>query len=118
MTMLRLANLVLEDGTCLQGSAVGAEADAMFELVFNTSMTGYQEILTDPSYRGQGVLFTASHIGNVGVNPEDCESRCASNFGCCPASDQPVVSNWRASSSAEVLGLHGVPGSAGWIRAG
>ena len=68
------ATLVLEDGTFLTGQSFGAAADAVFELVFNTSMTGYQEILTDPSYRGQGVLFTASHIGNVGVNPEDYES--------------------------------------------
>ena len=60
-----IATLVLEDGTVIEGQAFGAETDAVFELVFNTSMTGYQEILTDPSYRGQGVLFTVSHIGNV-----------------------------------------------------
>ena len=67
-------HLVLEDGTVLPGQPFGAAADAVFELVFNTSMTGYQEILTDPSYRGQGVLFTVSHIGNVGINPNDYES--------------------------------------------
>ena len=63
------ATLVLEDGTILEGQAFGASADAVFELVFNTSMTGYQEILTDPSYRGQAVLFTCPHIGNVGHQP-------------------------------------------------
>jgi carbamoyl-phosphate synthase small subunit len=71
---MKLATLVLQDGTILEGQAFGAEADAVFELVFNTSMTGYQEILTDPSYRGQGALFTVSHIGNVGINLEDDES--------------------------------------------
>ena len=65
---MKTATLVLEDGTVIEGPAFGAETDAIFELVFNTSMTGYQEILTDPSYRGQGVLFTVSHIGNVGIN--------------------------------------------------
>ena len=55
---MKSATLVLEDGTVIEGQAFGAETDAVFELVFNTSMTGYQEILTDPSYRGQGVLFT------------------------------------------------------------
>lgn len=67
---MKLATLVLEDGSVIEGQAFGAETDAVFELVFNTSMTGYQEILTDPSYRGQGVLFTVSHIGNVGINLE------------------------------------------------
>ena len=69
-----IARLLLEDGTVIEGQAFGAKTDAVFELVFNTSMTGYQEILTDPSYRGQGVLFTVSHIGNVGINLEDDES--------------------------------------------
>jgi len=59
---MKIATLILEDGTMLQGEAFGANTDAVFELVFNTSMTGYQEIITDPSYRGQGVLFTVSHI--------------------------------------------------------
>ena len=68
------AVLALENGAIFTGQPFGAAADAVFELVFNTSMTGYQEIITDPSYRGQGVLFTASHIGNVGINLEDDES--------------------------------------------
>jgi carbamoyl-phosphate synthase small subunit len=71
---MKIAMLVLEDGTVIEGQAFGAETDAVFELVFNTSMTDYQEILNDPSYRGQGVLFTVSHIGNVGINLEDDES--------------------------------------------
>ena len=68
------ARLVLEDGTCETGYSVGAERESIAELVFNTSITGYQEILTDPSYRGQTVLLTQPHIGNYGVNNEDEES--------------------------------------------
>ena len=71
---MKLATLALEDGTIITGQGFGAETDSVFELVFNTSMTGYQEILTDPSYRGQGVLFTVPHVGNVGINLEDDES--------------------------------------------
>ena len=70
----RPARLALEDGTVLHGRGFGAETDSVGELVFNTSMTGYQEILTDPSYRGQTVLLTQPHIGNYGVNSEDEES--------------------------------------------
>ena len=71
---MKFATLVLEDGTIIEGQAFGAKADAVFELVFNTSMTGYQEILTDPSYRGQGVLFTVSHIGNVTLHTAQLKS--------------------------------------------
>ena len=70
----RPAILALADGTVFHGEAFGAEAEATGELVFNTSMTGYQEILTDPSYRGQIVTMTYTQIGNTGVNPEDLES--------------------------------------------
>jgi carbamoyl-phosphate synthase small subunit len=63
---MKLATLVLDDGTVIEGQAFGAETDAVFELVFTTSMTGYQEILTNPSYRGQGVLFTVSHMATWG----------------------------------------------------
>src|SRR5512135_1289814 len=90
------ATLVLQDGTILLGTSFGAETDAVFELVFNTSMTGYQEILTDPSYRGQGVLFTVSHIGNVGINVEDYESDVPQASAAVVRSLSPVVSNWRA----------------------
>ena len=111
---MKLATLVLQDGTTLLGTAFGAETDTVFELVFNTSMTGYQEILTDPSYRGQGVLFTVSHIGNVGINVEDYESSIPQISAAVIRSLSPVVSNWRASSSlSDWLKEHGVPGISG-----
>jgi carbamoyl-phosphate synthase small subunit len=93
------AILALEDGHVFEGRAVGAEGEATGELVFNTSMTGYQEILTDPSYAGQIVTMTYPHIGNYGVNEEDVESRRPFLQGfvmreCC---FEP--SNWRATKS-------------------
>ncbi len=109
-----IATLVLEDGTVIEGQAFGAETDAVFELVFNTSMTGYQEILTDPSYRGQGVLFTVSHIGNVGINTEDDESARPQVSAAVIRSLSPVVSNWRSALSLSGwLAQHGVPGISG-----
>jgi carbamoyl-phosphate synthase small subunit len=69
------AVLALADGTVFRGRAIGAQGAAIGEVVFNTAMTGYQEILTDPSYAGQIVTLTYPHIGNVGVNREDVESR-------------------------------------------
>jgi carbamoyl-phosphate synthase small subunit len=106
-----MATLVLEDGTELAGTGFGAETDAVFELVFNTSMTGYQEILTDPSYRGQGVLFTCPHIGNVGVNREDTESERPQISAAVVRALSPVVSNWRAEQPlANWLAEHGIPG--------
>ena len=111
---MKLATLVLEDGTTLEGQAFGAEADAVFELVFNTSMTGYQEIITDPSYRGQGVLFTVSHIGNVGINTEDDESAKPQVSAVIVRSLSPAVSNWRSSLSlSDWLLRYGVPGISG-----
>ncbi|MBN8655407.1 MAG: glutamine-hydrolyzing carbamoyl-phosphate synthase small subunit [Anaerolineae bacterium] len=109
-----IATLVLEDGTVIEGVAFGAETDAVFELVFNTSMTGYQEILTDPSYRGQGVLFTVSHIGNVGINTEDDESAHPQVSAAVIRALSPVVSNWRSALSlSDWLKQHGVPGISG-----
>ncbi|MEW6406162.1 MAG: glutamine-hydrolyzing carbamoyl-phosphate synthase small subunit [Chloroflexota bacterium] len=109
-----IATLVLEDGTVLEGQAFGAETDSVFELVFNTSMTGYQEILTDPSYRGQGVLFTVSHIGNVGINLEDDESLKPQVSAAVIRSLSPVVSNWRSALSlSDWLSQHDVPGISG-----
>jgi len=96
---MKVATLVLEDGTIIEGQAFGAETDVVFELVFNTSMTGYQEILTDPSYRGQGVLFTVSHIGNVGINLEDDESAKPQASAAVIRSLSPKVSNWRSTLS-------------------
>ncbi|MCC6261548.1 MAG: glutamine-hydrolyzing carbamoyl-phosphate synthase small subunit [Anaerolineales bacterium] len=108
------AILALEDGTIIEGQAFGAKADVVFELVFNTSMTGYQEILTDPSYRGQGVLFTVSHIGNVGINLEDDESAKPQVSAAVIRSLSPVVSNWRSAFSlSDWLAQHGVPGISG-----
>jgi len=111
---MKPATLVLQDGTTLTGAAFGAETDMVFELVFNTSMTGYQEILTDPSYRGQGVLFTASHIGNVGINREDNESESPQVSALVVRAISPVVSNWRSALPLpEWLSQHGVPGISG-----
>ena len=108
------ATLVLEDGTILGGTAFGAAADAVFELVFNTSMSGYQEILTDPSYRGQGVLFTVPHIGNVGINLEDDESDTPQVSAAVVRSLSPLVSNWRSALGlSDWLVQHGVPGISG-----
>jgi carbamoyl-phosphate synthase small subunit len=111
---MKLATLVLEDGTTIAGQAFGAETDAVFELVFNTSMTGYQEILTDPSYRGQGVLFTVPHIGNVGINLEDDESANPQVSATVIRSLSPVVSNWRSALSlSDWMAQHGIPGISG-----
>ncbi len=109
-----LATLTLEDGTILTGDAFGAQTDTVFELVFNTSMTGYQEIITDPSYAGQGVLFTVPHIGNVGINLEDYESATPQVSGVVIRSLSPVVSNWRSARTLDDwLAEHGVPGISG-----
>lgn len=111
---MKLATLVLQDGTVLEGAAFGAETDAVFELVFNTSLSGYQEILTDPSYRGQGVLFTAAHLGNVGINLEDDESAAPQVSAAVTRSLSPAVSNWRAEwSLSDWLAKHGTPGVSG-----
>jgi carbamoyl-phosphate synthase small subunit len=68
------ALLVLSDGTVIEGQGLGATGQAVGEICFNTAMTGYQEILTDPSYSGQIITFTFPHIGNVGANDEDIET--------------------------------------------
>ena len=108
------ATLVLEDGSIYAGTAFGAQTDAVFELVFNTSMTGYQEILTDPSYRGQAVLFTVSHLGNVGINAEDYEAAAPQVSALVIRALSPLVSNWRATTDLSAwLALNGVPGIAG-----
>ena len=81
--MTRPAKLALSDGTVFTGKAFGADGEFFGEVVFNTSMTGYQEILTDPSYCGQIVTMTYPLIGNYGVNPEDVESKGLSLRGPC-----------------------------------
>ncbi|RMF13521.1 MAG: carbamoyl-phosphate synthase small subunit [Alphaproteobacteria bacterium] len=91
------AVLVLEDGTVWRGHGVGASGEAVGELCFNTAMTGYQEILSDPSYAGQIVTFTFPHIGNVGVNPQDMEAARAAALGFVVREPVSVPSNWRAT---------------------
>src|SRR6202007_2831724 len=90
------AILALEDGTLFHGSAAGAEGEARGEVVFNTSMTGYQEVLTDPSYSGQIVTMTCPEIGNYGVSSEDVESRAPQVAGFIIRDESPVASNWRS----------------------
>src|SRR5438105_12862324 len=90
------AILALEDGTLFRGQAAGAEGGAHGEVVFNTSMTGYQEVLTDPSYAGQIVTMTCPEIGNYGVTPDDVESRAPQVAGFIIRDESPVASNWRA----------------------
>ncbi|WP_299437542.1 glutamine-hydrolyzing carbamoyl-phosphate synthase small subunit [uncultured Rhodospira sp.] len=90
------AALVLSDGTVLWGQGVGAVGEAGGEVVFNTGMSGYQEVMTDPSYAGQIITFTFPHIGNVGANPEDIESQTPAARGCVLRADITEPSNWRA----------------------
>ena len=93
------AILALEDGTWYCGVAAGAEGEASGEVVFNTSMTGYQEVLTDPSYAGQIVTMTCPQIGNYGVSPNDVESRAPHVAGFIVREESPVASNWRAEGT-------------------
>ena len=93
------ATLALEDGTCFGGVAAGAQGEARGEVVFNTSMTGYQEVLTDPSYAGQIVTMTCPEIGNYGVAGDDVESRAPQVAGFVVREESPVASNWRAEGT-------------------
>ncbi len=93
------ATLALADGTVFKGYAIGAEGESTGEVVFNTSMTGYQEILTDPSYVGQMLTFTYPHIGNVGVNSEDVESAKVHVSGMICRELSEHFSNYRATGS-------------------
>lgn len=93
------AILALEDGTWFRGSSAGAEGEARGEVVFNTAMTGYQEVLTDPSYSGQIVTMTCPEIGNYGVSKEDIESRGPQVAGFIIRDESPVASNWRAEGT-------------------
>jgi carbamoyl-phosphate synthase small subunit len=88
--------LVLADGSVVWGRGFGAVGNAVGEVCFNTSMTGYQEVMTDPSYAGQIVTFTFPHIGNVGVNEEDLESKVESAVGCIVREDVTLASNFRS----------------------
>jgi carbamoyl-phosphate synthase small subunit len=93
------AILALEDGTWFKGLAAGADGEARGEVVFNTSMTGYQEVLTDPSYSGQIVTMTCPEIGNYGVSPEDVESRAPQVAGFIVREESPIASNWRSEGT-------------------
>jgi carbamoyl-phosphate synthase small subunit len=108
------ALLALEDGTLFRGVAIGAEGCSVGEVVFNTSITGYQEILTDPSYARQIVTLTFPHIGNVGINDEDVESGGLFASGLVVRDVPARLSNWRAGRSlSDYLRAHHVMGIAG-----
>ena len=108
------AILALEDGRVFHGESFGAAGTTTGEVCFNTSMTGYQEILTDPSYRGQIVAMTCPEIGNYGVNGLDVESDLPQVRGFVIEELSPVVSNWRSDSSLDAyLKKHGIPGIQG-----
>lgn len=106
--------LLLEDGRCFHGEGFGAEATTVGEVVFNTSMVGYQEVLTDPSYKEQIVVMTTAHVGNYGVTPADDESTAVHVSGFCARSFSRIASNHRSTGTLEaklreanVPGLHG-----------
>ena len=105
------AILALEDGRLFEGRAYGASGTTTGEICFNTSMTGYQEVITDPSYRGQIVTMTYPQIGNYGVNPEDAESAGPHVRGLVIGELSPVASNWRSRQSlGDYFVEHGVLG--------
>lgn len=108
------AYLALEDGTVFAGRSFAGSGEAHGEVVFNTSMTGYQEILTDPSYKGQIITMTYPLIGNYGVNSEDVESRAVHASAFVVKEYQPVPSNWRSEMSlADYLEKHNIIGLEG-----
>ena len=112
--MTRTAKLALEDGTVYTGSSFGAEGEIDGEVVFNTSMTGYQEILTDPSYRGQIVTMTYPQIGNYGVNEEDVESHHPHLAGFVVRENSRIASNFRSQDTLHnYLAKHGIIGLEG-----
>ena len=112
---MKKAILALADGTWFEGRALGAEGETGGEVVFNTAMTGYQEVLTDPSYRGQIVTMTAPHIGNYGVTPEDIESNRIWAEGFVVKESSRLASNWRSQATlqeylqaANIVAIEGV----------
>ncbi|MEW8319999.1 MAG: glutamine-hydrolyzing carbamoyl-phosphate synthase small subunit [Candidatus Thiodiazotropha sp.] len=112
--MSKPAILVLEDGSQFRGEAIGAEGETVGEVVFNTAMTGYQEILTDPSYRKQIVTLTYPHIGNTGITQEDEESGHIHAAGLVIRDLPLITSNWRSEESLEhYLQRHGIVAIAG-----
>ena len=108
------AILALEDGTTFPGYAFGAQGERSGEVCFNTGLTGYQEVLTDPSYKGQIVTMTYTQIGNYGINPEDDESWQPWVEGFVVRQNSPVASNWRSRESlSDYLKRWGIPGIEG-----
>src|SRR5690348_10087014 len=108
------AILALEDGRVWRGRGFGARAEVVGEVVFNTSMTGYQEVLTDPSYKGQIVAMTYPLIGNYGVNPEDTESRAPQVEGFIVRELSRMPSNFRSCGTlADYLADNGILGLEG-----
>src|SRR5262250_3250347 len=101
MNLSKPAILVLEDGRLFNGASFGAEGETFGEVVFNTSMSGYQEVLTDPSYAGQIVCMTYPLIGNYGVNSKDSESSQPWIEGFVVREASRVASNWRAEESLD-----------------
>jgi carbamoyl-phosphate synthase small subunit len=110
----RPAMLALEDGRVFKGDGFGAEAETTGEVVFNTAMTGYQEVMSDPSYCGQILTFTYPLIGNYGVNADDMESADLRAQGMVCRDLCEIPSNWRASGTLDaMLASRGVPGLSG-----
>lgn len=112
---MKKAILALADGTVFEGQALGAEGETGGEVVFNTAMTGYQEVLTDPSYHGQIVTMTCPHIGNYGVTPEDIESGRIWAGGFVVKESSRLASNWRSRATlqeylhaANIVGIEGI----------
>ena len=113
--MKRPALLALADGRVFRGEALGAEGEATGEVVFNTAMTGYQEIMTDPSYKGQIVVMTYPLIGNYGINDEDVESRRPWVEGFVVKEASPTPSSWRGRRTLDeymreqkIVGIQGI----------
>ncbi|MEQ1795573.1 MAG: glutamine-hydrolyzing carbamoyl-phosphate synthase small subunit [Nitrospira sp.] len=112
---MKKALLALADGTVFEGRALGYDGETIGEVVFNTAMTGYQEVLTDPSYKGQIITMTSPHIGNYGVTPEDIESRKIWAEGFVVMEASRLASNWRGKqliqdylAKAKVVAIEGL----------
>jgi carbamoyl-phosphate synthase small subunit len=112
---MKKALLALADGTVFEGRALGYEGEAVGEVVFNTAMTGYQEVLTDPSYKGQIITMTCPHIGNYGVTPEDVESTRIWAEGFVVKEASQLASNWRSRQglqdymqASKIVGIEGL----------
>lgn len=112
---MKRALLALADGTIFEGRALGYEGETIGEVVFNTAMTGYQEVLTDPSYKGQIITMTAPHIGNYGMTPQDAESQRVWAEGFIVKEASQLASNWRSRQplqdymrEAKIVGIEGL----------